>query len=226
VQNAIRANPQNYQNWMVLGRIYAGVLPLGFPGAYDKAKEAYAKAAEISPVSPLLALENARLEALNNNPTKAKEYIGQAIQLKNNYTDAVYLLSQIEIAAGNIKGAIQSVEAAAFLTPNDLTAFFQLGFLRYSDKNYKDAVPALERAVQLNESYSNARYFLGLSYDKLGKTQEAIAQFTRVAELNPDNAEVASIIKNLKAGKEPFAAAKVEKPEKRKTPPVKDKSNN
>jgi cytochrome c-type biogenesis protein CcmH/NrfG len=226
VQNAIRSNPQNYQNWLVLGRIYAGVLPLGFPGAYDKARDAFAKAAEISPMSPLLALENARLEALNNNPTKAKEYIGQAIQLKNNYTDAVYLLSQIEIAAGNIKGAIQSVEAAAFLTPNDPTVFFQLGFLRYSDKNYKDAVPALERAVQLSDSYSNARYFLGLSYDKVGKRTDAIAQFTKVAEFNPDNAEVASIIKNLKAGKDPFAAAVVEKPEKRKTPPVKDKSGN
>lgn len=225
-QNAISSDPTNYQNWLVLGRIYSGVLPLGFAGAYDKAKEAFMKAEEISPMNPLIALENARLEALNKDNDKAKEYIAKAIQLKNNYTDAVYLLSQIEIAAGNIKGAIQSVEAAAFLTPNDPTIFFQLGFLRYSDKNYKDAAVALERAVQLNEQYSNARYFLGLSYDKLNRNKEAIEQFVRIQELNPDNAEVKSILENLRAGRDPFAAAVVEKPEKRKTPPVAEKKTN
>ncbi|GAI09342.1 unnamed protein product, partial [marine sediment metagenome] len=59
----------------------------------------------------------------------------------------------------------------------------------------------LERAVELSPAYSNARYFLGLIYDRKGKTQEAIKQFEVIAGLNPENQEVKKILSNLKAGK-------------------------
>ncbi len=53
----------------------------------------------------------------------------------------------------------------------------------------------------MNENYSNARYFLGLIYDKEGKENKAIEQFGKIEELNPDNEEVKKILANLKAGK-------------------------
>jgi tetratricopeptide (TPR) repeat protein len=83
-------------------------------------------------------------------------------------------------------------------------------------------VLALERAVALNPVYANARYFLGLSYSKLGKVKEAITQFEQISATNPDNSEVKTILSNLRAGKAPLPSN--DQPEKGKTPPVKDKA--
>ncbi len=220
VQRSIAINPSNYQNWLILGRVYSGVLPLGYPGAYDKAIEAYTSAAKYNPTSPLIPLERARLEVLNNNTAKAREEIGKALTLKANYLDAVYLLSQIEIAANNIPAATQSVEAAVFLNPNDPSTLFQLGVLRYSAQNFKGAVEALERAIALTPVYANARYFLALSYAQLNREQDALAQLLEVQKTNTDNKDVEQMIKNLRIGKSIFTAPA---PAPTATKPVKGK---
>jgi tetratricopeptide (TPR) repeat protein len=71
------------------------------------------------------------------------------------------------------------------------------------------ATVALERAVELNPQYSNARYFLGLSYFRVGRISEAIEQFTIVSNLNPDNEDVKTILNNLNLGENPFSPAEM-----------------
>ncbi len=58
-----------------------------------------------------------------------------------------------------------------------------------------------ERAVLLDPNYSNARYFLGLIYDKKGDKKAAIEQFEKIEKFNPDNKEVKTILANLREGK-------------------------
>ena len=48
---------------------------------------------------------------------------------------------------------------------------------------------------------ANAQYFLGLSYDSLGKTSEAIKQFEIIEQFNQGNKEVKQILMNLRSGK-------------------------
>jgi len=222
---AIDYDGLNYQNYLTAGRVYESVIPV--EGAYKIAYENYNKALNLNPKSPLINLMLARLETSNKNNIKAREYAIKSLQLKNNYTDAVFLLAQIEIAEGNIKEAIKLVEAGSILASDNPVAHFQLGVLKYSDKekNYKGAAEAFEKAVSLSPSYSNARYFLGLSYYNLGRTADAIKQFESVQSLNPDNKEVEFILKNLREGRAPFTNAAPpidDKPEKRKTLPVKE----
>ena len=71
----------------------------------------------------------------------------------------------------------------------------------YNDNQLDKAQSELERAVSLDENYSNARYFLGLIYDKKSEKNLAIEQFEKIKALNPDNAEVPKILANLRAGK-------------------------
>lgn len=225
-KDATSYDPTNYQNWLSLGRVYEAVLPLGIAGAYENARVAYDEALRLNPRSPAVYLTLARLEMVNKKYKEAKQFIASALQQKNDYTEAIFLLSQIEVEEGNIKAAIGSVEAAAFISPNDQGIQFQLGLLRYADKNWKGAAEAFGRAVALNNSYANARYFLGLSLVQLGQNKEAIEQFEVVQTLNPDNQEIALILQNLKAGRTPFANAKPpvdSKPEKRSNLPVKEK---
>ncbi|MBI2617973.1 tetratricopeptide repeat protein [Candidatus Kaiserbacteria bacterium] len=203
-QKAVSADERNYQNWALLGRIYETLIPLRINGAYDNAKIAYEQARTLNPNNPRMLLNLARVEALNGNNQTARDYIGEALRIKNDYTNAISLLSQIEIGEGNTKGAIQSVEAATLLSPQDSLLFFQLGLLKYSTRDFSGAIGAFERAVSIDSRYANARYFLGLSYYEAGRTQDAIRELTTVKNLDPGNSEVNSIIENLIVGRAPF----------------------
>ncbi len=99
---------------------------------------------------------------------------------------------------------------------------FYLGLLRYRDKDYQGAISAFNRAVALRGDYSNARYFLGLSYEKVGRIDNAIEQFEVVERYNPDNQEVKHILKNLRGGNAPFEGQGGESPEERGTPPIRE----
>lgn len=200
--------PTNYQNWLALGRVYEALVPLKVEGAYDEAIKAYDEAQKRNPTSPEIFLTKARLEVVNGQNQKARDLIAQALKLKPNYTEAVFYLSQIEVAEGKIKEAISSVEASIFLSPSEPVLYFQLGLLKYNTNDFRGAIEAFEQAVTLNQSYANARYFLGLAYDRVGKTEEAIAQFEVIQSTNPDNQEVKDILVNLKAGKTPFAGGR------------------
>ncbi|TSC57449.1 MAG: Tfp pilus assembly protein PilF [Parcubacteria group bacterium Greene0416_79] len=204
----------NYQNFMQLGRVYEAVVPLRITGAYESANTFYEKALTLNPRSPALFLAGARLAATQGDRLKAREQISKALAEKGNYTEAVFLLSQIEAQEGNITAAISSAEAATTLAPEDSVIFFQLGLLRYGARDFQGAARALKRAVDLNSVYANAKYFLGLSYYELRRREEAIQQFTDLKETNPNVAEVDLILGNLKAGRTPFAGA---------TPPVDDR---
>ncbi|MEO8638006.1 MAG: hypothetical protein ABI430_03855 [Candidatus Taylorbacteria bacterium] len=216
----------DYQNFAVLGSVYESVFALGNKDAYGLAKEAYGQATKLNPRNPSLVLFEARLEALNNNMKGARDLIAQSLKLKNNYIEAIYLLSQIEILENNLPGALSAVEAASKLDPGNPVVFFQLGFLKYSGKDYAGARDALLQSVSLaNGTYSNARYFLGLSYYKLGQKNDALAQFEEIQKLNLDNKEVELILSNLRAGREPFTDAKPpidNEPENRKELPVQE----
>ena len=230
-QSARDVNPANYQNWISLAKTYEVVVPLKVAGAYESAKSAYFEAASRNPTSPAILLSLARLEVANGQNEAARNFIKQSLDLKGNYTDAIFLLSQIEVAEGNLDGAIKSVESASIISPNDPTVFFQLGFLHYNNSDYKKAITSLERAVALESSYANARYFLGLSYDKSGRKEDAIIQFESIEKTNPTNQEVKFILGNLRAGNGAFSKVAPpldDKPEKRKNTPIEDtnRSNN
>ncbi len=221
-REATELDGTNYQNWESLGRVYESVVPLKIDGAYESALQAYEKVLAWNPQSPRAYLTNARLEQARNNNAKAKDEINKALALKGNYTEAVFVLSQIQVAEGNVRDAIAGVESIAAISPNNTTIFFQLGLLKYNNRDYRGAVTALERAVVLTPSYSNAKYFLGLSYNKLGMTTKALTQFNDILTLNPGNAEVPIMIENIKAGKDPFASIGAVKPESRDSLPVEE----
>ncbi len=226
--SAVQFDSTNYQNWVSVARVYEAVNPLGVPQAYENAVEAYNEAIKDSPQNPRLYLMLARLEASKKDYVKAKEYLAKALEQKPNYTEAIFFRSQIEVADGDIKSAISSMQGISLISPNDAGVLFELGLLQYNNKDYSSASVSLEKALKIVPQYSNAKYFLGLSYEKIGRRNEALAQFEDLAKLNPENEEVALILKNLREGRGAFTNAEPpvdDKPEKRSKLPVEEKKN-
>ncbi len=194
---AVSQNPKQYLNYMNLGNIYTALVPLSVANSYESALAAYDKAIALAPNNPSLLLAKASLEFTNKNNAEARKYIKQALDLKTNYIDAIFLLVQIETNEGNLSEAIKQAESAGNMAPNDPTVFFRLGLLRYNNSDYTGAISAFEKAVILDNSYLNARYFLGLAYKKVGRTSDALVQFNILAKVLPDNQDVKDAISSI-----------------------------
>jgi tetratricopeptide (TPR) repeat protein len=187
---AVSQNPKQYLNYMNLGNVYSALVPLSVENSYESAMVAYNKAFTLSPNNPSIILSKATLEFIKKNNTEARKYITEALSLKANYIDAIFLLVQIETGDGNISEAIKQAEYAGSLAPNDPTVFFRLGLLRYNKGDYSGSISAFEKAVGLDNSYLNARFFLGQSYKKVGRSSDALTQFNILSKLAPDNQDI------------------------------------
>ncbi|HEY0979605.1 MAG TPA: tetratricopeptide repeat protein, partial [Candidatus Paceibacterota bacterium] len=186
------------------------VVPLNIEGAYDNAKTAYDTAIALNPTSPVLPYAVAQLEIARQNPEAASEALMQAISLKRDYTQAIFLLSQLEAEQGRAREALEAAEAAAYFAPNDPVVLFQVGILRSANNNNAGAIQALARAVELNPQYANARFFLAVMYAIAGQFPQAAAELEQVAALSPENAEtIAADLAAVRAGRNPFPPSRL-----------------
>lgn len=206
---ATQIAPDNYRNWVMLASVYQTVVPLRIEGAYDQAKEAYARAEALTPTNPVLPFSRAQLEIAQGNAQAAEEALTQAIGLKRDYTQAILLLSQLQVQVGRAREALEAAEAAAFFAPNDQNVLFQVGLLRLGTGDTAGAIQVLSRAIDLNSQYANARFFLAVAHATRGEFPQALAQLEAVAALSPENAQsVAADIAALQAGRNPFPPAR------------------
>ncbi|MFZ1987601.1 MAG: tetratricopeptide repeat protein [Minisyncoccia bacterium] len=204
---ATQLGSSNYQNWAALGNVYASVVSLGIDGAYENAKTAYQHAKELTPSNPVLPYVVAQLEIAKKNGVGAEEALTEAISLKHNYTQAIFLLSQLEVQMGKAKEALQAAEAAAYFAPNDPTILFQVGLLRLGTGDADGAIAALGNATKLNPQYANAHFFLAVAYATKKDYSQAVAELQTVSALSEDNTQaVSGYITSLQAGKNPFPA--------------------
>jgi len=229
-KKATELEPAESANWSNLGYTYENILAFA-NGAEQYMIEAYQKAAALEPANPAMAVDSGRAHLLAydkmqsqisqisesktpdenqiktlkdqsaNELSASQKELQRAVDLKNDYSPAHYLLVQVYSRQGDLKNAIARSIDYYNLNPKDPGAAFQLGFLFYKDNQMDNAKSAFEFAVALSGDYSNARYFLGLIYDAQGNKEGAKEQFNKIASLNPDNAEVKKILDNLNAGR-------------------------
>jgi len=199
-QLAIAQDATEPEGYVLLGNIYGILAIAGIAEASERAIAAYDQARQYDPTNPVYDLNAAQLQARTGNVEAAREAIAQALSRKSNYTEALALLTEIEVADGNVAGAIASNEALVALDPQNPGRYYQLGVLYTSAADALSATRAFERAVQLDPNYANARYFLALAYAEAGRTDDAIAQLEIVRDLNPENAIAADAIEALRAG--------------------------
>ena len=206
-------NPRDVANWNVRGFVYASMIGI-LQGAEDWAISCYETAAELEPTNPYIFTEMGRiyiskadLASQQNNLQIQEESFGlakasleKALSLKPDYAVANYQSALIYVREGKTKEAIEKLELARWAAPEDIGLAFQLGVLYYNDNQLDKAKDELKRAVGLDPKYSNARYFLGLIYDREENKKEAILQFEEIEKFNPDNQEIKKILSNLRAG--------------------------
>lgn len=193
-------DPSDPNNWAILGSIYAAVVPLKIEGAYEEAQKALEQARALDPVNPLRTLALARLATQSGDQEMARTLVSDAIRLKNDYTDAIFYLAQLDVERGDIAAAIASTQTTIMLEPQNPVRYFQLGILLLAQNKNAEAAAAFEKAVSLQSDYSNAYYYLAFAYDRIGRDEEALMAMNKVLSYNPGNTEVMNLISALERG--------------------------
>lgn len=224
-QSAARLYPNEPLVWRTQGALYELIIPF-VQGAEQSALASYKQASELDPANPAIYTDAARavltysdrLQFLAGQASQTEKdqfeairaaalqevraQLGRSLELKPDYATAHFLAAQTALRQGNAKSAIESAERAKLSAPFDTGIAFQLGLLHYQNNDLNRAEAEFQRALSLNNDYSNARYFLGLIYDRRGERSKAIEQFEKVASLNPGNGEIPKILANLRNGKD------------------------
>lgn len=210
---AVSLNGDDYQNWLELAMLYQELAGANVGGAYENAKDAYAKLIADNPTNPIAYLKRAQLELLQKNTDAAIADLVTAVKLKPDFAAAYYLASQIYASTGDFASALPPALSAAQVASGDPLAWYNLGVIAYASGDFTNAALALERALDLQPQYANALYALGLSYYQLGRVDDARRIFGQLNKLDPDQQIVRDIIDNLNAGKPPFSGASTAVPE-------------
>jgi Flp pilus assembly protein TadD len=225
-KKATTYDPANYYNFLSEARVSEVAATVKMQNGYESAVSAYNSAINLNPYNPSVYLSLANLQARQAKYDDALQTLGKTLQVKNNYLDAVFLLSQVYAAKGDTNNAIVAAKVAVQLNPQNSILLFQLGILDYNIKDYAGAIQAFTDAIKYQPDYANAKYFLGLSHARLNHMAEAITLFEELSLKNPDNQEVALILSNLRSGRSIFTDTKAPAtpaPEKRSSLPIKEK---
>jgi tetratricopeptide (TPR) repeat protein len=166
-----------------------------FPEAIDILKDAI----KVSPQEPAPYLQLAFIYAkyLKKND-QAIEFANRAIALDPTNIEAYQRLFEIQLAAGNEKQALQSLERAAKARSTDPSFWTTLGKFYSSLALKPDAEPNPELIGRANEVYKKAVEYSGDDaailkevadyYASSQQIKEAIPLYLRVLELQPDDA--------------------------------------
>ncbi len=199
-EQAVLLDNTNPANYILVSNFYSLLNPADFEGLKDRTEALFAKAREYDSSNPTYLLSMAQYTARVGDLESTRKYLQEAITLKNDYTDALFLLSQLDIQEGRTEDAIFLTRSIISIEPANPTRYFQLGVLLATTNNIKDAITAFETAVGLDTNYANARYFLALSYLDSGREEDALSQLRIVRETNQDNAVVAELIQSIESG--------------------------
>lgn len=197
-QLSVNLDPTEPLNHQLLGQIYAILAVVEVEGAADRARESFGTAKMYDPKNPLIPLLEADLAIQRKDTAAARLLAEEAVKLKSNFTEALFMLAQLDINDGDVNSAITIVNGVVQLEPQNAARRYQLGVLLAGAGRLDEAIVAFEQAVALDSQYANAHYYLGLAYAEKGRAEDAIRHLTIVRNLSESNAAVDTLITQLK----------------------------
>ena len=132
-QNAISKNPNSFENYVIYGNVLEVGASLRIEGYAEAARTVYEQARKLNPRSPLIPYLLARIETDSQNIDGAKTKIGEALQLKPNYLEAIIYLGRLQIGEGKKADALNSFIVAQSLDPSNTDIQAVINALRNDD---------------------------------------------------------------------------------------------
>ena len=123
-----------------------------------------------------------KTQALN----EASDYIKKSIAAKNDDANAHYVYAQIADTQNDTALAVQELETARRLDPQNAQYNYELGRKYFAQKKYPQARTCFEQAVKSNPQFEAAFFNLGMTHKIMNANDAALTAFSKAAAVKPD----------------------------------------
>lgn len=166
-----------------LGRAFMGL------SRFENAQQQFAQYVALRPddASGHCAL-GMTLAALEHVPEARKQF-QRSIALAPAQTESYFRLGLIDLDAKDLDEAARNLHHVLAREPSHAGALSALGEVAFEQKRYPEAIDLLKKALAGDESLREAHYYLGLTFARVGRKEEAEAQLQIATRLEHDEAE-------------------------------------
>ncbi|MDW0117431.1 tetratricopeptide repeat protein [Sporosarcina thermotolerans] len=158
-------------------------------GAYEKAIEAFMKAAEEEPDNPVGYINIANVFASLGDTERAERFFQKAITLDENAGSALYGLGNLYFTNDRFEEAAKLYEKAIRAGLNEADAFFMLGKSLKQSGNSKLALPYFQRAAELAPDDLEIRLAYGILLAEMELFEEAGKELRFILEKDEANVD-------------------------------------
>ena len=138
----------------------------------------------------------------SGQPDKGRAALEKAVQLDNNYAEALVNLARVRIRDKNLPDAEDLLRRATLAAPADVEAYTLLAEVLFAQDRYDEAASVATKVHSFDdhEKFAVAHYIAAQSYERLHQDAEAIAEYTiflKEAPNSPQAAPARAALKNL-----------------------------
>jgi tetratricopeptide (TPR) repeat protein len=197
---AITLAPHDPEHYAVLAAIYNNLAIVGVSDALDRTTAALTTAKNLDPLNPTYQLIEAQMAVRRGDVDTARTAAGAALTLKPNFTEALFLLTDIETATGNTEAAIAATQAIIQLEPNNPARYYQLGLLWDAADDAASAQQVFDQALAIDPNHANARYSRAILLIEADDIIPALRELRIVQVDNQGNELLSRLIQQLEFG--------------------------
>lgn len=130
----------------------------------------------------------------------SREY-RRALILNPSYATAHVRYAHFLFALLDLDGAVREARQAQTLDPMSPVTNAALGYMLMMNREWEGSIPYLQRSLELNPDATQSRISLGLAYLHCGRNDEALAEFSRVADQDPVSSQMNLALTYAKLGR-------------------------
>lgn len=178
-KEALRINPQYADAFLSLGIIYDR------KGLKQKALDANTQALRFDPTAYQAYGNSAVIYIQAGQLEKAEEALLKALSIKADYPEAYNNLAALYLERGDLGKAVTAAEKAIQQKADYPEALTNLGVLYDRQGQLDRAIEYHQRAMAANPAYWEGRYNFALTLTHARRYAEAVEEFTKVLQLQP-----------------------------------------
>ena len=180
-QEALAVRPDDAMALYGLGRAQMGL------SKFQESKDAFDRYVKLRPSDPSGHFAfGITLGALQQN-AEARAQFEESVKLQPQQTEAYVQLGLLDLQENKIDSAADHFKQTLARDPDHAAALGGLGQVEYRRKNYSAAAGLLERAIGRNSANGTAHYYLGLTYARLGRTEDSEKELQTATRLDRED---------------------------------------
>jgi tetratricopeptide (TPR) repeat protein len=179
LEGFLKAEPSNVEAFLLLQRVKLaqGKVDEAIAG-YQKVVTAFPKAAQGHYLLALAWLQKGEAR-------KAIAGCERAMELEADHLDALRLMAELHIRAGQPDQALSAVRPYLARHPEDVSLLGVVGAAQGARKDHVQAAATYREMIRKMPTNPRGPYLLGLALRKLGREEEAAASFEAALKLDP-----------------------------------------